>query len=135
MLVTREMDYAVRIVRALYRNGQMSAVSIAEQEQMQQAITYKVVKKLIKGGVVTSCRGTKGGYHLRKTGQELTFYDLFRALGEDLFLTECLEPGYLCGNNQHGGCGAHREFSRIQQVLETELRRTPLSALFDTPDI
>lgn len=127
--MTREMDYAIRIVRALYRNGQLSAAQIAKKEQMQKAITYKVLKKLAKAKIVESRRGIDGGYRLCKPCNEFRFYDLFLAVKEDLLLTECLKTGYLCENNENGHCGAHREFCRIQQILETELKRTPLNKL------
>lgn len=46
MLVTREMDYALRILRALHQQGQMSAAAVAEQEHMQKAITLKLLQIL-----------------------------------------------------------------------------------------
>ena len=54
MLITRETDYAIRVVRALHRGGQLSAREIAERENMQQAITYKMLRKLSKAGVVVN---------------------------------------------------------------------------------
>jgi len=130
MLITHEMDYAVRTVRALYRNGQLSAPAIAEAENMPNAVTYKVIKKLLAADILESRRGMNGGYFLKVSCDTLTLYDLFHALGEDLVLTECLDADYPCPNNKNGECRSHREFSRIQKVMEKELRRTPLSELF-----
>lgn len=96
MLITRETDYAIRVVRALHRGGQLSAREIAERENMQQAITYKMLRKLSKAGVVESRRGVEGGYILTRPVDELYLYDLFDALDEEMLLTECLEPGYDC---------------------------------------
>ena len=130
MLVTREMDYAVRAVRALGQNGQLSAPEIARQENMQQAVTYKMLKKLTRAGILESRRGVEGGYRLKRRCTELTLWDLFRALEADLLMTECLDPDYRCDNNADGGCGVHREFCRVQRALETELRRSTLEELF-----
>lgn len=134
MLVTREMDYAIRAVRVLDRNGQLSASAVAEREHMQPAMTYKVLKKLQKAGVVESRRGVEGGYLLKRSSGELTLLDLFRAMEEELLVNECLKKGYRCVNNADGCCGPHGEFCRIQQVLEAELGRTPLRALFQTQE-
>ena len=66
MLMTREMDYALRIVRALYRDGQLSAASIAQREQVPKAITLKILKQLHTAGLVDSRRGPSGGYLLQR---------------------------------------------------------------------
>lgn len=129
MLITREMDYAIRAVRALRRTELLPAAEIARQENMQPAITYKVLKQLVKAGIVESRRGVEGGYLLRRPCTELTLWDLFHALGEDLLVTVCLQPGHRCDNNADGGCGVHQEFSRIQHRLEAELRQKSLEEL------
>ncbi|MFC2471014.1 MAG: hypothetical protein ACFNVI_06380 [Lachnoanaerobaculum gingivalis] len=43
MLITREMDYAVRIIRALKEGTKVSATEVAKKEHLPQAITYKVL--------------------------------------------------------------------------------------------
>ena len=134
MLITRETDYAIRVVRALHRGGQLSAREIAERENMQQAITYKMLRKLSKAGVVESRRGVEGGYILTRPVDELYLYDLFDALDEEMLLTECFEPGYDCANNRDGTCAVHKELSRIQKVIEEEMKRKPLSELLKPVD-
>lgn len=134
MLITREMDYALRIVRALYQGGQLSAREIAERENMQQAITYKMLRKLSKAGVVVSRRGVEGGYALTKPVGKLYLYDIFHALDEELLLTECLEADYDCANNRDERCNVHKEFCRIQKVIEDEMKRKPLAVLMKPAD-
>jgi len=124
------MDYGMRIVRALHQNGQLSALEIARLECMQPAITYKILKKLTHSGMVESHRGPEGGYMLSRSCETLTLHDLFGILDEKLLMNRCTEPGYQCENDPDGQCGCCREFCRIQQVLETELKRTPLSVVF-----
>ena len=130
MLMTREMDYALRILRALYQNGQLSAAAIAEQEHMPKAITLKLLKQLHAAGLVTSRRGPSGGYLPQQSCGELYLGDLFQALGEPIFVNRCQRPGYQCENHRPEDCGLCRELSRIQDVLDGELRKTPLSAIF-----
>jgi len=129
LLITRETDYAIRVVRALHRSGQLSAREIAERENMQQAITYKMLRKLAKAGIVESRRGVEGGYILTRPVDKLYLFDLFHALGEEMLLTECLESGYDCANNQDGSCAVHMELCRIQKVIEEEMKRMPLAEL------
>ena len=47
MLVTREMDYAMRVIRGLDgREHLETAAGIAERENMPQAVTLKILKHL-----------------------------------------------------------------------------------------
>lgn len=130
MLVTREMDYALRILRALHRDGQLSAAAVARQEHMQKAITLKLLNRLLAAGIVESRRGVSGGYFLKRPCEELRIYDLFQAIGEPPLINRCQREGYSCENFPKGGCTICRELCRIQGVLNQELQRTPLSDIF-----
>ncbi len=131
MLVTREMDYAMRVVRALDSlDGLATAAGVAEREQMPQAVTLKILKRLTTAGIVESRRGPAGGYRLRRSPEALTLYDLFRVFGREPLLNRCQAADYRCENYPDGDCGTCRELCRIQEILDAELRRTPLSRLF-----
>lgn len=130
MLVTREMDYALRILRALHREGQLSAAAVARQENMQKAITLKLLNRLLAAGIVESRRGVSGGYFLKRPCAELSIYDVFQSIGEPPLLNRCQREGYRCENFPGGGCGVCRELSRIQESLDRELQRMPLSDIF-----
>ena len=131
MLVTREMDYAMRVVRALDSlDGLATAAGVAELEQMPQAVTLKILKRLTTAGIVESRRGPAGGYRLRRSPEALTLYDLFRVFGREPLLNRRQAADYRCENYPDGDCGTCRELCRIQEILDAELRRTPLSRLF-----
>ena len=130
MLVTREMDYALRILRALHREGQLSAAAVARQENMQKAITLKLLNRLLAAGIVESRRGVSGGYFLKRPCEELSIYDVFQSIGEPPLLNRCQREGDQCENFPRGGCGVCRELSRIQESLDRELQRMPLSDIF-----
>lgn len=131
LLVTREMDYAMRVVRALDgQEGLSTAAGVAERERMPQAVTLKTLKRLTAAGIVESRRGAAGGYRLRRSAEELTLYDLFRVFGREPLLNRCQAAGYRCENDPEGECGTCRELCRIQGILDAELRRTPLKELF-----
>ncbi len=129
MLMTRETDYALRILRALYQERQLSAAAIAQRENMPKAVTLKILKRLHAAGLVSSRRGPYGGY-LLGSREPLYLWDVFHALGEPLFVNRCQQPEYRCENYPEGGCSLCRELSRIQSSLNAELRKTPLSAIF-----
>ncbi len=132
MFITREMDYVLRILRALYRNGQMSARAISEMETISMPITYKTLDRMARAGLVTSRRGVDGGYMLVESREPLSLYDVLKAMGADLLVNRCLDEQYRCEAWEDGAkqCGLHRECCRIQMLLETELKRKTLSEIF-----
>ena len=130
MLITREMDYALRILRALYQEGQLSAAAVAQREHMPKAVTLKLLKHLRAAGLVSSRRGPSGGYLLQKDCRELYLRDVLGALDEPLYVNRCQQPGYRCENRPEGDCGLCRELARVQKVLDRELGKTPLSVIF-----
>ena len=67
MLITRECDYAVRIVRALAGGEKLCVNQICEKEDLTPAFVYKILKKLEKKEIVKSFRGSNGGYALKKS--------------------------------------------------------------------
>ena len=48
MLITRECDYAVRIVRALADGEKLCVSRICEKEALTSAFVYKILKKMEK---------------------------------------------------------------------------------------
>ena len=130
MLMTREMDYALRVLRALYQEGQRPPAAVARRENMTKAVTLKMLKRIHRAGLVSSQRGSNGGYALSRPCEELYLSDLILALGAPFLINRCQNPDYRCETRPEGGCGLCRELSRIQEVLDGEFRKTPLSAIF-----
>jgi Rrf2 family protein len=130
MFITREADYAVRIVRELARGGRETAPCICEKEQVPRQYAYKILKKLEKGGLVRSFRGTSGGYALVKKAGEISLYDILTAVDKSLLINECLQHGFDCPlNSGKRKCGIHREFYRIQALILAELRGKKLTEI------
>lgn len=131
MLITRECDYAVRIIRALASGAIVSVQDICRQEDISVSITYKITRKLEKAGMIESYRGINGGYALKRPLRDLTLYDVIAVIEPNLLITECTGDGYACSRNRDGHvCGVHREFCRIQALVVRELKARPLSELF-----
>jgi Rrf2 family protein len=129
MFITKESDYAVRIIRELADGGKKTVQYICEQEQIPHQYGYKILKKLEKGGLVCSFRGTNGGYCLAKKTSEITLFDALAAV-DSLLFTECLGHGYNCPMNRgRKQCGVHAEFFRIQQMILAGLKEKSLAEI------
>ena len=123
MLITREMDYAIRAVRALADGEKHNIKEICSMEDIPTEFGYKVLKKLSHSEIVTVIRGQGGGYRLLCDLNETTLLD-------NLLLNECLEGGYVCINNSgEKVCTVHKELCRIQNVLIAELKANTLAQI------
>ena len=134
MVITRETDYALRILRALL-DGELHAVGeIAQAELLPQAFSYKILKKLEKAGLLEIRRGTAGGCRLAADLSQTSLYDLMAAMGERSDLSACMEPDYQCPwRSSHGGCAVHCRLAEIQRKLDAELRSHNLREILIEP--
>ena len=77
MFITRECDYAVRVIRALQGESRLSVTEICEKEAITAPFAYKILKKLQKAKIVKGYRGVHGRYSLDRGADELTLYDVY----------------------------------------------------------
>ncbi|MDR2094028.1 MAG: Rrf2 family transcriptional regulator [Treponema sp.] len=131
MFITKEADYAVRIVRELARGGRETVQCICQEEHVPHQYGYKILKKLEKSELVQSFRGSNGGYALAKSINEITLYDVLTAIDDKLLINECLQHNYKCPlNSGKRKCGIHREFLRIQALIMEGLKEKKLIEIF-----
>lgn len=119
MYITRECDYAVRVIRALEGEGRLSVSEICRREELTAPFAYKILKKLQTAGIVKGFRGVHGGYALEKMTSQITLLDVYRAIDPQMFLVECMDPEKNCSRDGADGnpCQVHRELAAIQQKL------------------
>ncbi len=124
MLITKETDYALRILRALANGEQLTATALAEGEQVPKQFAYKILKKLEKAGFVRILRGAEGGCFLTANLRQTTLYQLMQAMEEDSAISTCMNPNYSCPwRSAHDGrtCRTHLHLLAIQKKLDREL--------------
>ena len=131
MLITRESDYALRMLRALADGRSLTAGELAEQEELPQKFAYKILKKLQKAGFVQILRGVNGGCSLSCQLSEISLYDLLNALEANSYISSCMTPGYTCEwcVRKGTGCIAHGKLGEIQRVIDEELRSRDLQTV------
>lgn len=137
MLITRETDYALRLLRGIAGGGKKSIPVLAENEQVPRPFAYKIIQKLQRAGIVVVRRGASGGAFLNRPLTAFTLMDLLRALDDYPTVTACARASYHCDWCEHHRmtCFAHQHMVQIQRRLEAELAAHTLQAvIFDPPD-
>lgn len=132
MLITKETDYALRILRALAGEERVTAPQLAQGEQIPLQFAYKILKKLQRGGLIHISRGADGGCTLAAQLERVSLFELMQIMEEDSSVSSCMKPGYQCAwCKAHGDtiCQANVHLTAIQKKLDEELKTYSLSKI------
>lgn len=120
MKITREADYALRIVAMIAEEGrQIEAKVIAEKNEIPYRFTLKILRKIVQSGIIKSYRGVNGGYVLNKAPSEITLKDVIEVIDGKIAINKCMEESGICRND--GVCRIQKQLYRVQTVLADEL--------------
>jgi FeS assembly SUF system regulator len=89
--ISKLTDYATVILACLATHDERlyTASEIAELTHLSSATVAKLLKKLNRGGLVSSGRGSHGGYQLAKPANQISAAAILDALEGPFALTEC----------------------------------------------
>lgn len=135
MIITKEMDYAIRILRKLQDGNMYIAKDICDIEYVPEAFAYKILNKLTKANLVSVTHGNTGGYRLNKDIKDISMYDLLEALDVKLYLNSCLDPEKNCTwKDDNGGCTVNQNLSLLQDELVAFLSKRTIHDLLTPHD-
>ncbi len=132
MKITRETDYAFRIVLFLANNMDQEKVGaklISDTMVIPIRFTLKILRKLNIAGIIRSFRGAKGGFTLNKSPYEITVKDVIIAIEGPIFLNPCLLDEDACTRNAAATCPVHVALAKAQTVLINELESIDFGTL------
>jgi len=93
MQVSRKVDYALRAV--LYLAAQPAdhpapVSEIASRRRIPKKFLEKIIKDLIRVGIVASHRGARGGYTLTRPASQVSFREVIEAVEGPISLNVCV---------------------------------------------
>ena len=134
-MITREADYAVRIVaRLTCETGRtlLSSTVLAMETDVPYRFLRKIVRRLVASGIVLSARGRDGGLRLARKAAKISLLDAICAIDQKgAYLNLCLRDNSAC--DRRPACRAHRQFHRIQTALARELAGVTFDELGQRP--
>jgi len=125
--INRETDYAtaILIVMAGEPAGRFSAAWLAACRGLPGPVVSKILKQLVRGGLLLSHRGSKGGYSLARPASAITVAEVIVAIEGPIALTDCIEGGgAACQFSSH--CEVSSNWSRINDVFYRALQGVSL---------
>lgn len=120
MIITREIDYSFRILRAISDGETHPVKPLCEAESIPWKFAYKILGKLRDAGVVQNTSGVHGGCKLIADLHDITALDVFTIIDGKPYINKCLEEGYICNWVVKKGtpCGVNRNLAYIQKQFE-----------------
>ena len=121
MELTRRCDYALRMLRAIYRQGDAcrSVAQIAEEENIPYSFARGIQHELVRSGLVCSTRGAGGGVQLCCDLDEITIRDIFEIVQGPVSIAACSADPTSCGNAL--GCGFNKVWRGADKLLNDYL--------------
>ncbi|MDD6155010.1 MAG: Rrf2 family transcriptional regulator [Eubacteriales bacterium] len=131
MLITREIDYSFRILRAIADGKIHSVKPMCDAESIPWKFAYKILGKLRDAGIVQNISGVHGGCRLIVDLHDVTALDIFTIVDGKPYVNRCMEQGYVCEWVTKKGtpCGINHNLSFIQKEFEDMLSKYSMYTL------
>ncbi len=127
--ISRMADYGVVALSFMARDPDRfySAATVAEGTGLPLPSVSKLLKLLVKSGVVTSRRGVSGGYGLGRTPNNISVADLVTAVDGPIALADCLEgsSGSACGIESF--CVIRGPWQKVSDAIKVALEEVTLA--------
>ena len=128
--LSRITDYGIVLMVQLARSADDAARNarhLAAETALPLPIVSKVLKSLARQGLLTSQRGSKGGYTLARPPEDISVPEMITALEGPISLTACtVHPG-AC--SQESSCDVREPWQRINAAVHSALTRITLADL------
>ncbi len=110
------------------QNGQYFPVrKIGAELGLPVYFLSKIVKRLVRSGIVDTSRGIKGGMRFRKPPTQISLYDIIQAFEGDKRFVDCILGLPQCEDFE--GCTFHRRYLKIRDQLIGLFQKTSIAEI------
>jgi len=128
--LTKKADYGLMAMKHLAEHaaqGACSAKDVAESYGIPPEALAKILQRLAKAGLLHSQHGINGGYTLARSANEISAYEVIRAIDGPLFITSCITVRGECG--QSDKCTIREPLRKVNESIEQVLRRIKIAEM------
>jgi len=133
--LTEKADYGLMAMKHLAEQadqGACSAKDVAEAYGIPPEVMAKILQRLVKAGLLHSQHGMNGGYTLARHAEEISAFEVIRAIDGPLFITSCVTVRGEC--DQTDRCTIREPLRRVNQSIEDVLKRIKISHMREEPE-
>lgn len=127
--ISKLTDYGTVILAhlAAQPERQFAAAEVAEHTRIALPTVSKLLKTLQRSALVTSTRGSHGGYQLARCASEITAANILDALEGPFAITECSGEHSSCGIES--SCQVGHAWQRVNGAIRRALSDVTLAQL------
>lgn len=132
MKLSTRTRYGIRAILELaenYGNEPLQLRIIARDQRVSVKYLEQLMAMLKSAGIVRSVRGSKGGYILAKSPEQIKVSDCFECLEGSVITTECVEDESYC--ERTNDCIARQLWTEVQNSVMGVLQSMTLQNLVD----
>ena len=128
MQVSRSLEYAVRSLVCLASSREpMDLGAIAEKEHIPRAYLAKIMRTLVRGGIVSSTPGRIGGYRLTKPAGRIRLLDIYLLTEGRSKLLPCIGDDASCAAS--ASCSQKPIWIKVEQAINEAFRKVTLKEM------
>src|SRR4029077_9685494 len=116
--LSKKADYALMAMKHLALNGDpgpSSAREIASLYDIPIELLAKVLQRLVRGGLLASHQGTRGGYQLARVPSLVSVADVIQAIDGPVTVTACSTEEGTC--EQYAKCNVRDPLWRVREKI------------------
>jgi FeS assembly SUF system regulator len=127
--ITKQTDYGIVLLThmAATPERRANAPELANETRLPLPMVSKILKLLVREGVLLSHRGVKGGYGLGRSPEEISMAEVISALEGPIAITECIDDHSGCSHEAF--CGVRGRWQRINTALRETLEGITLAEM------
>jgi Rrf2 family protein len=132
--LTKKADYGLMALKYLAEqtntsHGAQSAKDIAEAYHIPPQLLAKILQTLAKAGILISHAGTNGGYALARAAEDISAFEVIRAIDGPLFITSCITIHGTC--DLAGHCTIKEPLRKVNDSITNLLSQLYISDLIE----
>src|SRR5437867_11299115 len=132
--LSKRADYALIAMKHLALHGDggsSSAREIAGLYDIPIELMAKVLQRLVRGGLLASQQGTRGGYQLARMPVQISVADVIQAIDGPVTVTACSTEEASC--EQYAKCNVRDPLWRVRERILTALGECTIAELAADP--
>ncbi len=124
MYITKEADYAVRIVSFLStKKERTEAATIAKETAVSERFALKILRKLCENKIAVSFKGKNGGYMLAKPPEDISLRDVIETVDGKYMFNRCLSDDHDCSLEAIHCCRFRKVYADISDTISKRLEQ------------
>lgn len=127
--ISKLTDYGTVILAcmAVQPDRMSTATEVADKTRLGLPTVSKLLKRLQRGGLVVSMRGSRGGYQLARPSSQISAADILDTLEGPVALTECSSRHSVCGIETT--CVVGHSWQKVNAAIRRSLEEVSLLQL------